>query len=204
MRFSIVMASFLGKYKRSAMHRDKKIVRAIQSVLDQTLSDWELIVISDGCELTSEIVTPFVYENLPKVRLLQIPKQPMWSGAVRNAGIFKAEGEIICYLDVDDFFGQQHLEILARNISSYDWILFNDWNFDRKSGHWYENKMTVEVGRCGTSNIAHRRAMNAYWSSNSYLHDWVMIKTLMGLSKNYTQSEAGQYYVGHVPNRYDV
>jgi glycosyltransferase involved in cell wall biosynthesis len=97
-----------------------------------------LVIVSDGCKKTLEIVKPYFYEYLPKIRLIEIPKQKNWSGKVRNAGIFKAEGEIICYLDVDDVLGENHLQIINDNIKNYDWVFFNDLIWDGKE--FVENK----------------------------------------------------------------
>ncbi|MFM6993729.1 MAG: glycosyltransferase family A protein, partial [Sediminibacterium sp.] len=125
------MPSFLGSYRNSASNLESKIERAINSVLAQSFEDWELVVIADGCEKTEIIVKPYVYEYLPKVRLLQIPKQKTWSGAVRNAGIFNAKGEIIIYLDVDDYWGTDHLKIVNDNFKKNDWVIFNDWIYNK-------------------------------------------------------------------------
>ena len=74
MKFSIIMPSYLGEYKRAAKDRDTKIVRAIESVLKQSHEDWELIIISDGCEKTVEIVKPFFYKHLPRCQRVLVTK----------------------------------------------------------------------------------------------------------------------------------
>ena len=45
MKFSVIMASTLAEYGGAASRRDEKIVRAIDSVIAQTFTDWELIVV---------------------------------------------------------------------------------------------------------------------------------------------------------------
>lgn len=203
MRFSIIMPSYLGNYPNAAKNREQKIVRAVESVLGQSFEDWELIIVADGCQKTAEIIKPFVYEYLPKIRLLEIPKYKTWAGAVRNAGIFKAEGEIITYLDIDDYLGSDHLKLINDGFAENDWVFFNDLNYDVKKG-WYENLCSFEYGKCGTSNIAHKRSLGAYWTSNNYAHDFVMIGNLKGMSKNFTHIGRSEYYVAHIPNRYDI
>ena len=202
MRFSIICPSFLGEYKTAASNLETKIVRAIDSVIAQHFEDWELIVVSDGCEKTIEIVKPYVYEFLPKIRLIQIPKQPMWSGSVRNAGIFKAEGEIITYLDVDDKLGADHLQIINDNFGDNDWVYYNDWNGKTMQ----QNNSRLVLGSCGTSSISHKRSLNVYWKSDTYAHDWIFIRTLMETSANYAKIDTPQYYICHVPGigAYDV
>ena len=54
-KFSVIMPSFLGEYSRAAQNREDKIVRAIDSCLDQEY--YELIIIADGCQKTVDIVT---------------------------------------------------------------------------------------------------------------------------------------------------
>ena len=197
MRFSIIMPSCLLPYKNAASDREMKLVRAIESVLSQTFQDFELIVIADGCEKTIEIVKPYCEKYEGKVRLLQITKQPTWSAAVRNAGIHEAFGEIICYCDSDDQLGINHLQILNDNFLQNEWIFFNDKIWDGKE--FVENYCSFEPGKCGTSNFAHLRSLNVYWSNNSYSHDLVMIKTLLALSKNYAIIPCGEYKICHRP-----
>ena len=60
-------------------------------------------------------------------------------------------------------------------------------------------------GQCGTSNFAHKRSMDAYWTDSSYLHDFVMIRTLQAASSNYKVIPTGEYKVCHRPNpKFDV
>jgi len=206
MTFSIILPSYLGEYKNAASNREQKLIRAINSVLGQSFSDWELIVVSDGCDRTMELVTPLVYEHLPKIRLVKIEKQKIWNGTVRNAGIFLADGEIITYLDADDKLGSNHLQIINDNFGDSDWVFFNDniWN----GNEFVENHCNMDVkGMCGTSNFAHRKSMNAYWKDATYLHDFIMIKQLQSMSSNYKVIPCAEYYVMHrpsKPNKYDI
>jgi glycosyltransferase involved in cell wall biosynthesis len=199
MRFSIIMASYLSPYKNSAKNPEQKIVRAIESVLKQSYTDWELIVVADGCQKTVETVKPFFYEYLPKIRLIEIPKQKLWSGAVRNTGIFKAQGEIIIYLDADDIWGVNHLQIVNDNFGDSDWVFFNDLKWNGKD--FVENHCNPHTkGMCGTSNVAVKRSLGVYWTDNSYLHDYIYIKSLLKESINYRVIPCGEYHIMHVPN----
>ena len=208
MRFSVIMPSYLGAYKNAASKREIKIVRAIESVMVQSFSDFELIIIADGCKKTVEICEPYFYEYLPKIRILEIPKQNLWSGAVRNAGIEKANGDIIVYLDIDDVWGENHLQIINDGFGNYDWVWFNYyiWNIMQKQWQIFECNVDI-MGRCGTSSIAHKKSIGAYWKDNSYYHDYYFIQTLKARSKNYNRIEMPEYFVCHLPNDragYDV
>ena len=199
MRFSIIMPCTLTPYKNCASNLESKLLRAIESVLMQTFSDWELIIVADGCKKTKEVIMPCFMEYLPKIRLIEIPKQKIWRGTVRNAGIYKSEGDIITYLDADDKFGENHLQIINDNFGDSDWVFFNDLIWNGKD--FIENYCNMNVkGQCGTSNFAHKRSMNAYWNDDSYLHDFVMIKHLQSISSNYKVIPCGEYKICHRPN----
>lgn len=206
MRFSLIMPSYLKPYKNSASNLEQKILRAIDSVFNQTFEDWELLVISDGCERTMEIVSPLVYQHLPKIRLLSIQKQKIWDGSVRNVGIFKAEGEIITYIDVDDKLGKNHLQIINDNFGDADWVFFNDLKWNGKE--FIENKCNMDIrGQCGTSNVAVRKSLDVYWNDSTYLHDFLYIQSLKRASSNYKVIPSGEYQVCHVPfgrNKIDI
>lgn len=208
MRFSIVMPSYLGKYQNAAKDRDSKLIRAIDSVMNQSFTDYELVVVSDGCEDTVRIVKPFVEAYFPKIKLYKIPKQRIWSGIVRNTGIFKSEGDYIVYLDGDDRLGVDHLKIINDNLNGFDWIYFDYFVYNPKKSEWEIFTTNIEVhGQCGTSSIAHKRSLDVYWNNNSYSHDWVLIQDLKQASSNYAKIPCSEYYVCHSPdhrNGYDV
>lgn len=80
-------------------NREGTIERCVRSVLKQTLSDFELIVVDDG----SGDATAAVLARIQDPRLL-ILAQPRNKGvsAARNLGIAKARADILCFLDSDD------------------------------------------------------------------------------------------------------
>lgn len=98
LKLSIIMASFLGEYQNSAKDRIKKFHRAVNSFINQTYSNKELIIISDGCEVTQNEYNKH-YINNPNIRLLVSEKQPIFSGKIRDIGCRSASGDIISYLD---------------------------------------------------------------------------------------------------------
>lgn len=194
---SVIMASYLGEYKLAAKNRDKKIHRAVESVLNQTIPV-ELVVVSDGCQKTVDILT----KDYPgKFSGYMIGKQLLWSGIPRNTGIDKAKGDIICYLDVDDYLDNNHCEKILTSFGSNDWVWFDDWVFSRG---WKQRKCNVEQrGFCGTSNIAHKKVQ--IWPvKGNYSHDWQALQNLKNWSKNYKYIGHCGYRVAHIPGRADV
>lgn len=81
------------------------LARAVESVLGQTLADWELLVVDDnppGSEAraaTEELMGR--YRHDPRIRYLRHPANRGGSAA-RNTGIRAAEADLVAFLDDDD------------------------------------------------------------------------------------------------------
>lgn len=86
------------------------IARALNSVLNQTFQDFEVIVVDDGStDDGADIVKGF---NDPRIRLIQQENQGV--SAARNLGIDEARAELIAFLDADDEWLPDHLNIILR------------------------------------------------------------------------------------------
>lgn len=200
MKFSIIMPSRLGDYKGAAQNRKEKIVRAINSVIDQTFPDWELIVIADGCNKTVEIVSEIKHDN---IKLIYIDKCPTWDGGPRNAGIKAATGDYIIYLDIDDYYGKNHLQIINDNLKDESWVWYNDYIFNLTVWKWKERPCNIKKkGQNGTSNVCHKRSLGLTWNHPGYAHDHYFNRKML-LYKG-VKIPTPEYCVAHIPGRYDV
>ncbi len=89
-----------------AFNREKFIQKAIDSVLEQDFTNFELIVVDDAStDKTVEVVKASA-DN--RVKLIIQPKNKE-RGAARNEGVKVAKGKYICFLDSDDRFLPDHL-----------------------------------------------------------------------------------------------
>lgn len=199
MKFSVVMASTLAEYGGAATRRDEKIVRAVDSVIAQTFTDWELIVIADGCARTMGIVNTYTDK---RIRSFMIDKRPWWDGAPRNKGIELAKGEYIIYIDNDDYWGDGHLQGIAAEIADYDWVFFNDWVWNG-TDFMPRNCDIRKLGANGTSNICHRKSLGLQWGHRGYAHDHYFNQKLLRFP-NHKKINAGEYVVMHIPAQYDL
>lgn len=202
-KFSIIMASFLGDYPRAAKDRDIKIVNAINSVLNQSFNDCEVIVIADGCEKTFDIVEANFYGN-EKVSCYVIPKQPVWSGMPRNLGKQMAKGEFCLYLDIDDFYGKDHLKTINDNLGEHDWVWYCDLRYNELRKQWYENPCMINrMGYNGTSNVCFKRELQVFWPEGAranYGHDHWFNQELVIKYKNGAKIKTPAYHVCHIPD----
>ncbi len=89
--FSIIIPTY---------NREAFISKAVQSIIDQTFKNWELIVVDDGStDNTSNIIASFKDE-----RIKYIYQQNSERSVARNNGIVNSKGKYICFLDSDDTF----------------------------------------------------------------------------------------------------
>ena len=95
--FSIILPTY---------NREKKIFKAIKSVLAQTYTNWELIIIDNKSnDATEKIVKSF---NNEKIFFHQIENEGIIAKS-RNFGISKSSGNYLCFLDSDDWWNKDKL-----------------------------------------------------------------------------------------------
>jgi glycosyltransferase involved in cell wall biosynthesis len=200
MKISVIMPSYLGDYEvdsnKSAKSRDFKLQRAVDSFLIQMHKDSELIIVSDGCDQTCELIES-KYSNFlkeEKVKLYRIDKQPHFSGKVRNEGLNHVTGDLVCYLDSDDMFGPYHLDIMNRYYDSkMSWMFYDDFLYDGETKKL--RAVTPQIRRIGTSSFCHLAALRVDWK-DGYGHDWLTIAELMGY--RHAKMNTPEYLVCHM------
>ena len=78
------------------------IEQCLESVLDQTIKEIEIICVDDGSTDNSvSIIQEFVYKDN---RIILLHQKNQGSGSARNRGVQSAKGKYISFLDADDFF----------------------------------------------------------------------------------------------------
>ena len=121
------------------------IGKAIESVLAQTFEDFELIIVNDGStDSSKDIIDSFIDD---RIRIISQSNQG--PGAARNNALRIAEGEYIMYLDSDDWFCPDALEVAYSEINKYDadFTFFKMINYDGEryyENDWFELK-TLQV-----------------------------------------------------------
>ena len=120
--FSVIIPT----YNRAVM-----LYKSISAVVNQTFEDWELIVIDDASnDNTYKVVSDFENYKIKYVKNeLNIERS-----ASRNKGIELAKGKYICFLDSDDIWEPNHLEVIYNYLTSNNFpeiLLFTGytWHF---------------------------------------------------------------------------
>lgn len=97
---------------------EKFIARCLDALVGQSLRDIEIICVDDGsADTTFSILESYEQKDIRIKALTQSNKGP---GGARNAGLKRAEGEYISFIDADDRVGDDYLEKLYNVAKLYD------------------------------------------------------------------------------------
>ena len=108
MRFSVVIPLY---------NKEPYVEKTLRSVLDQSFSDYEVIVVNDGSKDGSLEVTKKVLEGIENATI--IDQENNGVSTARNNGIAASKGDYICILDADDWWEPTFLEEMDKLIDEY-------------------------------------------------------------------------------------
>lgn len=99
-KVSIIMAAY---------NSESFIAAALDSVLQQTYSDWEVIVVNDGSDDATEKIVLDYAQRCQKIRQI-VFRENRGVIAARNVGVEAANSRFIAFLDSDDLWSREKLE----------------------------------------------------------------------------------------------
>ena len=104
-----------------AYNVEKYIKKCLDSVLNQTYNNYEIIIINDGStDNTSKILES--YKSNKKIKIINQENKGLSNA--RNTGVSNAKGDYILFIDSDDFIEKELLEILNKTINDEDLVRF--------------------------------------------------------------------------------
>lgn len=105
--FSIIIPVYNGAHV---------IKTSVESVLKQTYQDWELIIVDDGSsDALDAALSPYISD--PRIQVIH--KKNGGVSVARNTGMAQAKHRYICFLDADDEWLDNHLELYSRMVAKY-------------------------------------------------------------------------------------
>jgi glycosyltransferase involved in cell wall biosynthesis len=112
-------------------NKGKEVLRAVNSVLSQTTSDFEIVVVNDG----STDKGPDIVRAIKDPRIKVIDQDNSGVSAARNRGIAESRAELIAFLDADDEWEPDFLETIMhlKNKFSSSEVFATNYVFRRKN-----------------------------------------------------------------------
>lgn len=138
---SVVMQTYLGDYPGSRADSVKKFRRAVESFLLQDYKNCELIIVSDGCEITHREYNS-LYADVRNIKYVYVDKNGLpnmyyesdgrkfYRGVPRRLGVSAASGDLITYMDSDDYLHPKFLSTIVyyHNLTpEADWMVNVAW-----------------------------------------------------------------------------
>lgn len=100
---------------------EKTLHRCVDSILVQTFSDFEVLLIDDGCKDNSGKICDEYAKKDSRVKVIH--KVNGGVSSARNMGLDNAKGEWITFIDTDDYVVNTYLECLIANAEDADMIV---------------------------------------------------------------------------------
>lgn len=139
---------------------EKYLADAIQSVLDQTYSNFELIAVNDGStDRSLEILQRFTDQ---RVRIIN--KENTGVSDTRNVAIKAATGEFVCFLDADDYYSPCYIQRMYETaiVNDADMVVCNYVPF-RGKPYFSEEKSTA-VSVQSTEALVQAGVLTSAWT----------------------------------------
>lgn len=126
---------------------EKYIHRCIDSIIAQTLTDWELILVDDGSQDKSGAICDEYAQKEPRIRVIH--KENGGVSMARQTGVVAAVGEFLIHADPDDYVEPEMLEEMVAEIEHQGVdILVTDFYLDRDGKPSEIKKQTFKGSTC--------------------------------------------------------
>lgn len=104
-KYSVIMPVYNSEHSLS---------KSIESVISQSYKNWELIAVNDGSCDNSEMILKKYADTDP--RIIMVNQNNAGPGAARNTAIAHSAGDYIAFLDSDDYWENDFLELVNKEI----------------------------------------------------------------------------------------
>ena len=163
-----IMQSYLGEYEGSRANSDKKFIRAVKSFLAIPDERTQLVIASDGCEITHKLYYKH-FKKEPRIEYVYVDKNTpkmyekskdgsnnqYYRGLPRQAARALAEGYLTAYIDSDDYLMPNASQIIKRFWNGvtkanpdveYKWGAMTHWIENEAMAKWLENNESQMFG----------------------------------------------------------
>ena len=121
---------------------EEYIEQCVESVVNQTLKEIEIIIVNDG---TLDNSMKKIERFLSNKRITIINKENGGLSSARNCGLKIAKGEYIVFVDSDDFIDEMMLEKLYENSENKDIVISNVIEYNNVTGEKKQREIKNEI-----------------------------------------------------------
>ena len=166
MKLSIIITSF---------NSEKYLKYSIQSVIDQTYNNFEIIIVDDGSTDKSRSIIEYFKKKDKRIKALYLKKNSGTASIPRNEGVKLSKCDYVCFLDADDIWERDKLKNQIKQFKKNTIISFTSCTYIKEDGSKYssffENKIRLYLQKKVLEN-----GINALFAYNPIILSSVLIK----------------------------
>lgn len=185
--------------------------RCVDSIMQQTFSDWEMVLVDDG----SDDGSPAMCDNYAAhdTRIRVIHQENRGLGAARNRGIKESTGDCIMFVDSDDTLHHDTLRLLAQFMSCHEdcdfaefpimthygnarqqqLLTFPQKKFHNRWDYWFKFQAYRHSYAC--NKIFRRRVFSKVrFKEGKKFEDMFTLPEILAASNCYATCDCGLYY----------
>lgn len=119
---------------------EKFITTAMESVVKQSFGDWEMLIVDDGSTDNTKLVVQSYGSKDHRIRFYSLESNSGKPSVPRNYGIRRAQGKYIAFLDSDDWWLPNKLEICMEYINDKTDLIYHDLRIIREQSSLFKSK----------------------------------------------------------------
>lgn len=175
-----------------AYNAEKYIAETIESVLNQTYQNWEMLIVNDCSKDNTERIVQDYIKKDKRIKIINL-KQNSGAAVARNEAIKNAKGRYVAFLDSDDIWKkeklQKQIEFMKRNdyaftFTEYQYLKKNPEEEERiikiPNSLCYEESLKNTIIGCLTVVIDRKQTGNFYMplvrAGQDHLTWWLIMK----------------------------
>lgn len=179
---------------------------SISSIINQTYSNWELIIVNDGGNLDGLVQDPLITKHISKIKIINCRR--IGRANALNIGLKNSTGQFVSYLDHDNFYDNHFLEVMVysalENDSDFIYCAQLRFSDEGTSILFYKNitkKDILKYNKIDINAVLHKRIIGPQDNYNIFdprltrLIDWAAFLKFLSMGIKFKSLPfIGSYY----------
>lgn len=166
-------------------NREKDLEKSLASALSQSYQNIEIVCVNDGSTDSSQLILEKLRSHDSRIKIVNQENRGLVGAVV--TGVKNARGKYLCFLDSDDYIGENYVEYFLNHIGNFDFIA---------AGHYIDN------GKCITKNKILSNVEYSIDGIQTLIESLVWDNKNKQLSKNILNSRWNKMYVTEIVRQF--